>query len=179
MRLVDTDLPGVYIVEAEPAADERGLFARTFSVEDFEGWGLDPVVAQCSTSFNERADTLRGMHYQTGAAEETKLVRCTRGSVFDVAVDMRPRSPTYLRWTGLALSAENRRALYVPKGFAHGFLTLEDATEVFYQISAPYQPGTAQGVRWDDPAVAIEWPEQPRVISHRDEGYTLLSLVAR
>jgi dTDP-4-dehydrorhamnose 3,5-epimerase len=179
MRLVDTNLPGVYVVEPAPVADERGLFARTFSTDDFDEWGLDPVVAQCSTSFNERDGTLRGMHYQAGAAEETKLVRCTRGSMFDVAVDMRLGSPTYLRWTGSILTADNRRALYVPKGFAHGFLTLEDATEVFYQISEPYQPGTAQGVRWDDPAIAIEWPEQPRVISDRDASYSSLSEVAR
>jgi dTDP-4-dehydrorhamnose 3,5-epimerase len=174
MRLVEADLPGVYVAEPEPVADERGLFARTFSRDDFEEWGLDPVVAQCSTSFNERAGTLRGMHYQAGAAEETKLVRCTRGSMFDVAVDMRPVSPTYLRWTGTTLTADNRRALYVPKGFAHGFLTLEDATEVLYQISAPYQPGTAQGVRWDDPAIGITWPHRPRMMSDRDATYPLL-----
>jgi dTDP-4-dehydrorhamnose 3,5-epimerase len=178
MRLVDTDLPGVYVVEPEPAADERGLFARTFSRDDFEEWGLDPVVAQCSTSFNQRAGTLRGMHYQAGAAEETKLVRCTRGSMFDVAVDMRHRSPTYLRWTGTTLTANNRRALYVPKGFAHGFLTLEDTTEVFYQISAPYQPGAAQGLRWDDPAIGIAWPVPPQVISARDAQHPFLDRLA-
>ena len=174
MRLVETDLPGAYVVEPEPAADERGLFARTFSGQDFASWGLDPVVAQCSTSFNTRAGTLRGLHYQSGAAQETKLVRCTRGSMFDVAVDMRPRSPNYLRWTGTELSADNRRALYVPKGFAHGFLTMEDNTEAFYQISTPYQPATAQGARWDDPAIGIGWPDTPNLISERDATFPLL-----
>jgi len=174
MQLLDTEVAGVHVVTNEPAADERGLFARTFSRADFARWGLETDVEECSTSFNERALTLRGMHHQVGDAAEAKLVRCTRGRVFDVAVDLRPDSPTYLKWAGVELSADDRRALYVPKGCAHGFLTLEDASEVYYQISAPYRRDAGAGIRWDDPAIGVHWTHTPRVISARDASYPLV-----
>jgi dTDP-4-dehydrorhamnose 3,5-epimerase len=171
---VETPVAGALVVEPQPIEDERGFFARTFSAEEFAERGLDVRVDQCSVSFNARAGTLRGMHYQAAPHGETKLVRCTRGAIFDVAVDLRPDSPTYLRWAGLELTAENGRALYVPEGCAHGFQTLTDGAEVLYQISTPYVPDAARGVRWDDPAFGIEWPEAPpggRTMSARDAEY--------
>ena len=174
MKFTRTALRDVVVVDLEPATDERGFFARTFSREGFEEQGLDPAVDQTSISFNLRERTLRGLHYQKGSAAESKLVRCTRGRVFDVAVDVRPESATYLGWVGVELSADNRRALFVPRGHAHGFLTLETETELLYQISAPYQPDAAAGLRWDDPAIGIEWPATPLVIAPRDAGYELL-----
>jgi dTDP-4-dehydrorhamnose 3,5-epimerase len=174
VRFTRTALPDVVVIDVEPANDERGFFARTYSREEFEEQGLDAAVEQTSLSFNLRARTLRGLHYQKGAAAESKLVRCTRGRVFDVAVDIRPDSATYLRWVGVELSADNRRALFVPRGHAHGFLTLTSETELLYQISAPYQPDAAAGLRWDDPAIGIAWPATPLVISQRDAAYELL-----
>ena len=173
MRLVPTPIEGVWVVEAEPAADERGLFARTFDAEAFAAQGLGATVVQCSTSFSARAGTLRGLHYQEGDDAECKLVRCTAGAVFDVAVDLRPQSPTHRRWFATELTSENRRALHVPRGVAHGFQTLEDASEVLYMIDRPYAPAAARGVRWDDPAFAIDWPEAPagRILSERDAAY--------
>lgn len=165
-----TLLPGVYRLEPEPLRDERGFFARTFCAEEFTEHGLEPRVVQCNVSFNHRRGTLRGMHYQETPAE-AKLVRCTRGQIFDVALDLRPESPTYKRWVGFALSAENRQALYIPPGCAHGFLTLEDDTEVFYQMSEFYSAPHARGVRYDDPAFDIRWPEPVRVIHQRDRTY--------
>lgn len=161
-------LPGAVVVRPERATDERGWFARTFCVDEFERAGLNCAVSQCSTSFNARRGTLRGMHYQNEDQAEVKLVRCTRGAIYDVIVDLRPSSPTYLSWFGAELTAANGVALYVPELVAHGFLTLEDDSEVFYQISTPYEPGAARGVRWDDPAFAIEWPSRPAVVSDRD-----------
>ena len=174
MHFTRTSLPGVIIVEPEPARDSRGLFARTFSAEEFSEHGIHPAVAQCSTSFNTAAHTLRGLHYQTGAAGEDKLVRCTRGAAWDVAVDLRPDSPSFRRWVGVELTADNRRAVRIPPGCAHGFLTLEDATEVFYQISTAYSPAHGRGVRWDDPEIGIVWPAAPRVISERDASWDYL-----
>ena len=147
------------LTRAEPHVDERGFFARTFSAEEFARLGLNPMVAQCSISFNERRGTLRGLHLQAPPHTEAKLVRCTQGRMFDVAVDLRTASSTYLRWTATELSAENRRSLYVPEGCAHGFLTLADATEVSYQISRGYVAEAGSGYRWDDPAFGIDWPE--------------------
>jgi len=166
-----TKIPGVVVVRLAPAADERGHFARTWDGEVFAAAGLNPVVAQCSVSFNVHAGTMRGMHYQAAPHGECKLVRCTRGRVFDVALDLRLDSPTFRRWTGVELSAENGVALYIPEGCAHGFLTLEDDSEVFYMISAPFAPDAARGVRWDDPAFGIAWPETVRVIKDRDAAY--------
>ena len=171
MRFLPTPLPGVVVVEPEPVTDERGLFARTFCAEEFEAAGLEPEIAQCSLSFNPRRGTLRGLHYQAAPCGEDKLVRCTRGRIWDVALDLRPESPRYLRHFALELSAENRLGLYLPPQVAHGFLTLEEACEVFYQMSVPYVPEAARGVRFDDPAFAIPWPEPVELISPRDRGY--------
>jgi len=164
-------LPGVWVVEPALAEDERGFFARTFSASEFAAHGLEAAVAECSIAYNRARSTLRGLHYQSAPHEESKLVRCTRGSVYDVVVDLRPHSPTHLRWEAVELSAENRLALYVPAGCAHGYLTLDDDCELLYQISGPHVPDAANGVRWDDPALGIEWPGAPLVISSRDASY--------
>jgi dTDP-4-dehydrorhamnose 3,5-epimerase len=169
-----TPIAGVFLVEPERITDARGHFARTYGAMEFAAHGLDPHVSQCSTSFNARAGTLRGMHYQAHPHMEAKLVRCTRGAIHDVALDLRPGSPTYLGWHGVELSEDNGHALFLPTGCAHGFQTLRDATEVLYQISIPYQAAAARGVRWDDPAFAIAWPDPPpggRTVSERDASY--------
>ncbi len=171
MKLTETVLPGAFVIDAERVEDERGFFARTFDRAVFEAHGLCPDVIQCNVSFNRLGGTLRGMHYQASPAQEDKLVRCTRGAIHDVIVDLRPDSPTYLRHTAVELSAENRSMLFVPKGFAHGFLTLDDDTEVAYQMSAPYSLEHARGIRWDDPVLGIRWPAQPRVMSERDRSH--------
>ncbi len=171
MIFTETALKGVHIVDIERHEDERGFFARSWCAREFEARGLDPRIAQCSLSFNVRKGTLRGMHYQVKPFEEAKLVRCTRGSLCDVVVDLRPESPTYAKHLSVILTAENRRTLYVPEGFAHGFLTLEDATEVFYQISEFYSPESQRGFRWNDPAFGIVWLGDARVISERDRTY--------
>jgi len=159
-----TGLPGCYVVEPERHHDERGYFARTFAADEFERRGLNPNVSEVSTSGNSKAGTLRGLHFQTAPHEEAKLVRCTRGRVFDVAVDVGRR-----RWTAVELSQENGLGLYIPEGFAHGFLTLEPESELLYQISVPYAPDAAGGIRWDDPSLAIDWPAVPTLtISDRD-----------
>ena len=168
---MDTGLSSAFVVEVEPAVDERGLFARTHCEREFAARGIGCRFVQCSTSYNRCKDTLRGMHYQAGPAAEEKLVRCTRGAVYDVIVDLRPASPTHLKWFAAELTAENRRGLYIPKGFAHGFKTLVDESEVFYQISAYYDPAAARGVRWNDPRLAIRWPGGPPVLSDRDRAY--------
>jgi dTDP-4-dehydrorhamnose 3,5-epimerase len=171
MRFTETKVAGAYLVEPEPIADERGFFARTWCREEFAANGLNPDLAQANLSFNARRGTLRGMHYQAAPHEEAKLVRCTRGAIFDVALDLRPGSSSYLAWFGTELTDANRHMLYVPEGCAHGFLTLEDATEVAYQMSTPYAPAAARGVRWDDPAFGIEWPGEVLVINERDRSY--------
>jgi dTDP-4-dehydrorhamnose 3,5-epimerase len=173
MRFTETPLPGAWVIELEQLGDERGWFARTFDATEFQARGLNPAVAQCNASFNARAGTLRGMHYQAEPHGESKLVRCVRGAIFDVAVDVRADSPTRCRWHGVELSAENRLAFYIPAGLAHGFQTLTDDAEVLYQMGDPYVPEAGRGVRWDDPAFAIEWPEfdGERTISEKDEAY--------
>jgi dTDP-4-dehydrorhamnose 3,5-epimerase len=172
MRFVATKLADAYVVELERREDERGFFARVWCRDEFAGHGLVPDLAQCSISRNDRAGTLRGLHFQTAPHEEAKLVRCTRGTIFDVIVDLRPDSPTHAEWIGVELDAAEGTALYVPKGFAHGFQTLVDETEVLYMISDPYVPEAASGVRWDDPAFGIEWPPADvRVISERDRSW--------
>jgi dTDP-4-dehydrorhamnose 3,5-epimerase len=164
-------LSGAFVVEAEPLVDERGFFARTFARDEFAQAGLDAEVAQCSISFNEKVGTLRGMHYQAEPHAEAKLVRCTRGAIYDVIVDLRAESPTYCEWLATELTAANRLGLFVPKGFAHGFQTMTDGAEVLYQISVNYQPSAAKGVRWDDARFAIEWPKADRIISPRDRAF--------
>jgi dTDP-4-dehydrorhamnose 3,5-epimerase len=169
VKLVETELAGAYLIEPERHEDERGFFARTWDRESFAEHGLSGDVLQCSISRNTRAGTLRGMHFQTHPHEEVKLVRCTAGAIFDVIVDLRPDSETRLSWIGVELDAESALALYIPKGFAHGFQTLVDGAEVFYTMSDPYMPEAASGVRWDDPAFGIVWPPAAeRTINARD-----------
>jgi dTDP-4-dehydrorhamnose 3,5-epimerase len=168
----ETEIPGVFVVEPELIADERGFFSRIFDVDEFSARGLETEFPQWSVSYNERPGTLRGMHFQRKPHAEVKLVRCTRGSLYDVVVDLRPDSPTFRRWTAVDLSAENRLAHYIPKGVAHGFQTLEPGTEVVYAISERYEPSAAGGVRWDDPAFGIEWPKaEQRVMSEKDRSW--------
>lgn len=175
----ETSLAGAWVLEPERFEDERGFFARTYCRREFEAHELDPSIAQCSVSYNHRRGTLRGLHFQAAPHEEIKLVRVTRGAIWDVIVDVRPESPTFKRHFGIVLSAENRHELYIPKGMAHGFQTLEDETEVFYQISEFYAPDFAQGYRWDDPAFAIPWPEPVTVISEKDRNLPLLEGAAK
>ena len=167
----ETRLKGAYVVDAELRNDSRGFFARTWCVDEFEEHGLNPRLVQCNISFNARKGTLRGMHYQVAPFAETKIVRCTRGSMYDVIIDLRPESPTFTRHFGAVLTADNRKAMYIPTGFAHGFQTLEDDTEALYQISEFYSPEHSRGVRWDDPAFGIAWPPDERMLSERDRSY--------
>ncbi len=174
MIFTETPLAGAWLLDPERIEDERGFFARTYCRRELEAHGLDPSIAQCSVSYNHWRGTLRGLHFQTAPHEEIKLVRVTRGAVWDVIVDVRPGSPTFKCHFGIVLSAEDRHELYIPKGMAHGFQTLEDETEVFYQISEFYAPDFAWGYRWDDPAFAIPWPEPVTVISEKDRNLPLL-----
>ena len=172
MILREAEIAGVFVVEVELIADDRGFFTRIFDAEEFADRGLETHFPQWSLSYNERPGTLRGLHFQREPHAEVKLVRCTRGSLYDVVVDLRRDSGTFRRWTAVELSADNRLALYIPKGLAHGFQTLEAATEVTYVISAPYEASAAAGVRWDDPAFGIEWPEaEHRVMSEKDRSW--------
>lgn len=171
MKFTALRVDGCYLVEPEPVVDERGFFARTFCREEFTRHGLNPELMQCSVSFNQRVGTLRGMHYQKPPHAEAKLVRCTAGAVYDVVLDLRPGSSSYLRWEGIELQADNHLAVYIPEGCAHGFVTLVDASEVYYQMSVAYHPEAAAGVRWDDPAFGIEWPLDDIIISERDSNY--------
>ena len=170
----EKNLKGVFEIELAPHEDERGSFARSYCWREFQEHGLNPQVVQCNVSYNRQRGTLRGMHYQLAPAAEAKLIRCTRGALYDLVVDIRFDSPTFRQWTAVELRAEPgkpSRMLYVPEGFAHGFLTLEDDTEVFYQMSAFYAPEAARGFRWNDPGFSLEWPEPVRLISDRDQGY--------
>ena len=172
MLFCETPLPGAWIVDVEPIPDERGMFARTFSAKEFAERGLCVTWVQCSLSHNRKRGTLRGMHFQASPGEETKLIRCTKGAIYDVIIDLRPGSPTFKRWTSVELTEENRRLFYVPVGFAHGFQTLTDNAEVFYQISQFYDPALSRGVRWNDPAFGITWPPAAdRIISARDQSH--------
>lgn len=172
VKFTPLPIPGAYLVEIEPMADERGFFARTFCADEFRRRGLNPAIAQCSLSWNKHKGTLRGMHYQIAPHAEAKLVSCPRGAIHDVIVDLRPESPSFRRWTGADLTAENRCMIYVPEGCAHGFQTLVDGSEVYYQISAPHAPGAARGVRWNDPAFGIAWPDSGcPILSERDRTY--------
>jgi dTDP-4-dehydrorhamnose 3,5-epimerase len=167
----ETALPGAWVVEPERLEDERGFFARSWCEREFGQRGLATRLVQCNVSFNKRRGTLRGMHYQAAPHQEAKLIRCTRGAIHDVIIDLRSDSPTFRRHVAVVLDADSRRMLYVPEGMAHGFQTLEDDTEVFYQMSEFYAPDHARGVRWDDPAFGIRWPEAERTISARDRSY--------
>jgi dTDP-4-dehydrorhamnose 3,5-epimerase len=170
----ESPLPGAYVIDLVPSRDTRGFFARSYSPEEFAAHGLSADLRECSISYNARKATLRGMHFQIAPHEEYKLVRCTAGAIFDVIVDLRPTSTHYRRWFGVELNAENRRALFVPPGFAHGFITLADQSEVYYMIAGAHSAAHARGVRWNDPAFGIEWPLVPEVIASRDAEYPLL-----
>ena len=171
MNFKQTKLSGAYVIEPERHEDERGFFARTWCRREFEDHGLAPYLAQCSISFNKKRGTLRGMHFQAAPHEEAKLVRCTSGAVYDVIIDLRPESPTYTEHMSVVLSSNNYTMLYVPEGFAHGFQTIEDNAEVFYQMSTPFAPDYARGVRWNDSLFGIEWPDDERTINERDRNY--------
>lgn len=172
MVFVETKLEGVYIIEVEKREDERGFFARTFCYNEFEAHGLNPRVVQCSTSSNKKKDTLRGMHYQVAPYGEVKVVRCTAGAIYDVVVDLRPESRTFKQWVAVELSGEDGRMFYIPERLAHGFQTLVDNTEVFYQMSEFYHPECVRGLRWNDPAFGIVWPDvENRILSERDMSY--------
>jgi dTDP-4-dehydrorhamnose 3,5-epimerase len=172
MIFTETKLEGAFLIELEKFEDERGFFALSWSEEEFTRGGLISRLVECNVSFNRKKGTLRGLHYQEAPHGQAKLVRCTRGSVYDVIVDLRPDSPTFKDWVSAKLSADNHLALYVPTDFAHGFQTLEDNSEVLYQMSAPYVAGSGRGVRWNDPAFGIKWPEDERIMIARDSEYT-------
>ena len=177
MKFIETKLKSSYILEIEPFTDERGFFARSFCNQDFQNMGLDFSLAQSSISYNKTKGTLRGLHFQKSPYEEVKLVTCIKGSVFDVIVDLRPDSPTYSKWDCAVLSENNYKTMYVPKGFAHGFQTLEDETIIHYQMSEFFNPEYYDGVLWNDPAFNITWPEaQNRIISKKDQSYKRFSL---
>ena len=171
MRFTETPLSGAFVVDVESHDDERGLFARTYCADEFHKHAISFSVVQCNVSFNRLRGTLRGMHYQAAPAYEAKLVRCTRGAIYDAIVDVRRDSPTYGRWFAAKLDADNRRAMYIPPNVAHGFQTLVDESEVFYQMSSAHAPQSARGLRWNDPRLDIAWPLPVSVISQRDAGY--------
>ncbi|HEY3291856.1 MAG TPA: dTDP-4-dehydrorhamnose 3,5-epimerase [Anaerolineae bacterium] len=171
MKFTELPLAGAYLIEPEQVVDERGFFARAWSHEEFEQRGLVTKLVQCNISYNKHTGTLRGMHYQAPPYAEVKVLRCTMGAVYDVIIDLRPASPTYRQWHGVTMDSTNRLIVYIPEGFAHGFVTLTDNAEVFYQMSESYHPEQARGVRWNDAAFGIRWPMEPRVISERDRLY--------
>lgn len=177
MKFIETKLKGAFVLELEQRQDQRGFFARTFCAQEFTDHGLKPTVAQCNLSYNYKQGTLRGMHYQVAPATETKLVRCTSGAIYDVIIDMRPESPTYMLHIGVELSAENRRALYVPDMFAHGYQALTDGAEVVYQVGEFYTPGYERGLRYDDPTFGIEWPLAVSEISDKDAAWSLFAAI--
>ena len=170
-----TPIAGVFLIESERHEDARGWFSRTYCAEEFSDMGMESNFAQCSTSFNERSGTLRGLHYQTAPYAETKLVRCVSGAIFDVVVDIRPDSATFGQWIGKELSSSNGRMLYIPKGCAHGFQTLAPNSELFYQISTPYKPDHSGGIRWNDPGLAIDWPLADSILSEKDSNLPILA----
>ena len=171
MKFTETKLVGAFVIDIEPIEDERGFFARSWCQKEFSDHGIDPALVQCNISYNKNKGTLRGMHYQSFPYQEGKIVRCTHGGIYDVIIDLRENSPSFCQWHAVELTAMNRRMLYVPENFAHGFLTLTDNAEVFYQMTHFYSPGAASGVRWDDPAFDINWPATDIVISERDRSY--------
>jgi len=171
MLFTETALQGAFLIDIAPIPDERGFFARTWAPEEFQKRGLDPTLVQCNASWNRKKGTLRGMHFQNEPFSEVKIVRCTGGAMLDVIVDLRKSSKTYCQWTSVELTASNHRALYIPKGLAHGFITLTDDVEVYYHVSAPFSPSHATGVRWNDPAFKITWPFAPTVISEKDRAW--------
>jgi dTDP-4-dehydrorhamnose 3,5-epimerase len=174
----ETELKGAFVIDLELKHDHRGFFARSFCAQDFEAHGLKPTVAQCNLSFNHKKGTLRGMHYQISPAAETKLVRCTKGAIYDVIIDMRPESPTFLQHFGVELTEDNRRALYIPEMFAHGYQALTDGAEVVYQVGEFYTPGYERGLRHNDPFFNIQWPQEVTEISEKDSNWPLLRMMS-
>ncbi len=168
MTFTETPLKGAWIIDIARFEDERGFFARTWAPEELTARGLDPTLAQCNVAWNHRRGTVRGMHFQRAPMQEVKIVRCTRGAILDVIIDLRPESPTFCQTASVELTDENRRMLYIPFGFAHGYQTLVDGVETYYHVSAPYSPAHAAGVRWNDPRFGIQWPLEPTAISSRD-----------
>jgi len=177
VKFTELQLKGAYVIQPERSPDERGFFARSWCVREFGSFGLETRLVQCNISYNRKKGTLRGMHYQVAPCQEDKLVRCTRGAIHDVIVDFRRKSETFGKHIGVTLTAENRTMLHIPKGFAHGFLTLEDDTEVHYQMSEFYAPECARGLRWDDPFLEIVWPAEVRVVSEKDRSYPNFDLL--
>lgn len=171
MIFTETELSGAFIIDVERLSDDRGFFARAWCEDQFAAYGISRTPLQANVSSNPKKGTLRGMHFQLAPFEESKLVRCTRGAIYDVIVDLREESPTFGKWIGVELTADSFRQLFVPERFAHGFITLEDNTDVFYQVSAKYTPGAERGLRWDDPAINIKWPIEPRLISEKDRNH--------
>jgi dTDP-4-dehydrorhamnose 3,5-epimerase len=171
MIFTETKLKGAYIIDVKRIEDERGFFGRSYCEKEFEEYGLNTNIVQTNVSYNKKKGTLRGMHMQITPYEETKLVRCTRGAIYDVIIDMRENSDTYKQWIGVELTADNYRMLFVPEGFAHGFITLEDNSDVTYQVTQFYTPGSEKGIRWNDPAFNIEWPIEPVVVSEKDQAH--------
>lgn len=171
MIFTETPLQGAYLIDLKRIEDSRGFFARSWCQNEFSEYDLETNLAQCNISFNAKKDTLRGMHYQAEPYAEAKLVRCTMGAIYDVIIDLRPNSKTFKDWFGVELTAENRRSLYIPKGFAHGFQTLMDNSEVFYQMSEFFYPESARGLRWNDPTFSINWQKDTLIISERDQSY--------
>lgn len=175
MKFQNSTLHGAYTITLDKAVDERGFFARTYCQDEFRDHGLTPTFVQCNLSYNIKRGTLRGMHYQISPYEEAKLVLCVQGAIYDVIIDLRPTSPTFLEHAAAILTADDHNMIYVPIGFAHGFLTLKDDTSIYYHMSSCYVPEAARGLRWNDPALNILWPEAPQVISARDSNYPDLS----
>jgi dTDP-4-dehydrorhamnose 3,5-epimerase len=171
MKFTETDLKDAYIIDLERLSDDRGFFARGYCENEFKEQGIDARIVQANVSYNHQKGTMRGMHYQEEPHGEAKLVRCTKGGIYDAIIDVRRESPTYKDWIGVELNEENRRMLYVPEGFAHGFITLEDNVEVTYQVSEFYTPGAEHGIKYDDPAFNINWPVEIEVISEKDEEW--------
>ncbi|QDA58894.1 dTDP-4-dehydrorhamnose 3,5-epimerase [Hymenobacter jejuensis] len=177
MIFTETELPGAFIIDLERMSDDRGFFARSWCEDEFAAHGILMPPLQANVSSNPRQGTLRGMHYQLPPHEETKLIRCTRGAIYDVIVDLREESPTYGKWIGVELTADSFRMLFVPGRFAHGFITLAPNTDVTYQVSAKYAPGAERGIRWNDPAIGINWPIQPEIISEKDQNHPNFTLL--
>lgn len=172
MKITETELKGAFVIEPTLREDARGFFAQLWTEAELAGRGMEGRFVQCNISYNLRRGTLRGMHYQAAPDGQAKLVRCTAGAIYDVGIDLRPHSPTFRRWVGVELSADNHRMLYLPGDFAHGFQTLTDGAEVLYMVSSPYAPQSERGVRWDDPAFRVEWPAaDDRIINERDNSY--------
>ncbi len=174
MIFTETPLQGAFVIDLQEISDDRGFFARAFCAEEFERHGLEPTIAQVNLSFNEKKGTIRGLHYQQAPAAEAKFMRCISGAIYDVIVDLRPGSPTYRQHFGIELSAQNRRALYVPEMFAHGYLALTDGAQAFYSASEFYTPGVEGGIRYDDPALGIQWPISAAIVSEKDASWPLL-----